>query len=76
MAGGEFRLGTVSIYMADYRHARIPLASELCPFTWLHFRWKIGGFYVIPMSWRKSPQEVQAKGHIAAGLLSVKAIAA
>ena len=38
MAGGEFRLGTASIYMADYEHIRSQRTSVKCWITWLRFR--------------------------------------
>src|ERR1700756_3260897 len=37
MAGGELRLGTASMYMADvYHHTTIKSINKY-PFTWLHF---------------------------------------
>src|ERR1700730_12765833 len=38
MAGGEFRLGTASIYMAEAEHTASASTSPKFCITWLHFR--------------------------------------
>src|SRR4051794_19432174 len=61
MAGGEFRLGTDSIYMADDGHIRPKGTSPKFWITWLRFQRKIRGCRVFSAAYAHRKKEARAK---------------
>src|SRR4051794_1315058 len=61
MAGGEFRLGTDSIYMADDGHIRPKGTSPKFWITWLRFQPKIRGCRVFSAAYAHRKKEARVR---------------
>src|SRR3982750_155843 len=61
MAGGEFRLGTDSIYIADDGHIRPKGTSPKSWITWLHLERKTRHFRVFSATYGVRKKEARAR---------------
>src|SRR5260370_31952089 len=59
MAGGEFRLGTDSIYMANQCHNQNAKSTIISPITWLHFSGHFPGMQSNSNLYRFGKREVR-----------------